>query len=244
MRVERQITTAHTAEVDLSARWRHYPHVTNALHSSLDSEYYTPPEIIEPCREVMGGITFDPCSCALANTLVKADSYYFYGDGSVECVQAWQPGGRQANGLLSPWTAHTWEPSRLWLNPPYTRKGGGPVEKWLAKLEVEMAAGNVEQAILLLNGTHDRKWFKRLWSYPICWLDDRINFLQAVETIRVKKPNAVEELPGLARNGSPTHGNVLVYFAEPSRFPQFVENARIRALGTITVPAESGVKVV
>ena len=46
------------------------------LHSSQSNEWYTPPPYIKAVHTVMGGIDVDPASCALANQVVQATTYY------------------------------------------------------------------------------------------------------------------------------------------------------------------------
>ena len=82
---------------------------TEARHSSESNEFYTPPEIVEPFRTVLGGFDLDPASCELANTIVRATTFY-----SLD---------------LSDLTTNGLSPSRPWagnviLNPP-----GGLVDR-------------------------------------------------------------------------------------------------------------------
>lgn len=68
----------------------------SSKHQSHDSDHGTPSEIIEPMREVMGGIDLDPCSSAAFNQVVRAAKFY---DASV-------------NGLNQKWSG------RVWINAP------------------------------------------------------------------------------------------------------------------------------
>ena len=45
-------------------------------HNSGENEWYTPKNIIESARAVMGDIDLDPASSALANDIVQAKDYY------------------------------------------------------------------------------------------------------------------------------------------------------------------------
>jgi hypothetical protein len=64
--------------------------------TSLSSEHYTPPEIVEAARETMGGIDLDPASCLKANRYIKAKRYFTQKD----------------NGYLRDWHG------KVFLNPP------------------------------------------------------------------------------------------------------------------------------
>lgn len=69
----------------------------NIRHSSESVEFYTPADIVERARYVLGGIDTDPASSEFANQVVRATSYYTVAN----------------NGLL----AHRWD-GRVLLNPP------------------------------------------------------------------------------------------------------------------------------
>jgi ParB family chromosome partitioning protein len=114
-----------------------------AVLRSEDEEWWTPPEYIQPAREVMGGINLDPASCAGANVNVCADQFY----------------DKAQNGLVQPWFG------RIWMNPPYNRLA----PKFVRKLFSELTTGRVEQAVLLLNSNAmGSGWFEPLFAYPVC----------------------------------------------------------------------------
>src|SRR5260370_306416 len=118
-------------------------------------EYYTPKEYIEAARAVMGSIDVDPASCELANLLVKAEMYYT----------------KDTNGLTQPW------PGNVWLNPPYGKEGNRANQaRWSQKLIEQYQAGITQQAILLVTGATETRWFQTLFDYPICFPAGRINF--------------------------------------------------------------------
>lgn len=104
-------------------------------HSARTPEWYTPSAIIEPCRQLMGGIDLDPCSCPLANQTVRAAQIFTAAD----------------DGLVQPWRG------RVFVNPP-----GGQLRSpeptwgsksigvcWLRKAISEWKAGRVEQCCFL-----------------------------------------------------------------------------------------------
>lgn len=69
------------------------PHVA---FNSGNNEWYTPKEIIDAAREVMGEIDLDPASSELANKTVRAEKFYTI----------------NSDGLTKEWHG------RIWLNPP------------------------------------------------------------------------------------------------------------------------------
>lgn len=141
---------------------------------STSNDWYTPAVYVEAARATMGGIDLDPASCELANTVVRASRYY----------------DKETNGLMQNWYG------RVWLNPPYGRsQRRSNQDIWSSQLIEQYSQGKIEQAVLLVNANFDTRWFQALWSYPICFVDHRIDFWS---------PHAP--------SSSATHGSVFVYF--------------------------------
>lgn len=139
-------------------------------------EWYTPAKYVSAARSTMGGIDVDPASSVIANTVVQASIYY----------------DQAANGLLHDW------PGRVYLNPPYCRTNGiSNQEIWTCRLIAQFEANITTQAILLVNASTDTGWFQRLWNYPICFTDHRVDFW-SLDNAR----------------GGPTHGSAFIYFGQ------------------------------
>jgi hypothetical protein len=147
------------------------------LLSSKSNEWYTLPEYIEAARTVMGGIDLDPASSEAANRTVQAVRYYTQED----------------DGLSQPWYG------RVWLNPPYGKRNNTTSNQllWSSRLIQEYTTGNVTEAVLLVNAVTGNKWFCPLKQYPICFPDERLDFMDG-NTSELSK--------------QPTHSNALVYF--------------------------------
>jgi len=147
--------------------------MSNALQSSSSNEWYTPAAYVEAAKLLMCGIDLDPASCEEANRTVRATHYYSQAD----------------DGLGKRW----W--GRVWLNPPYgVTSGLSNQATWSQYLIQQVEAGNVTEAVLLVNAVPGNRWFARLWDYTICFVDRRIVF-----TGDVGQPS------------EPTHSNALVY---------------------------------
>ena len=116
----------------------HSQHVHNILrrtnHSSPPSptqngvEYYTPTEVIEAARAVLGRIDLDPCSCQAANRVVQATTYFTRND----------------DGLRQKWSG------RVWVNPPGRRAGQKKSQaRWWDCLVQHYMDGTVKAGIFL-----------------------------------------------------------------------------------------------
>lgn len=171
-----------------------------AFHSSKTVEHYTPQRYIDAARRVMGSIELDPASCEAANRTIHATRFYTADD----------------DGLAQPWNAAT-----LWCNPPYGRDPKRNHQAFIRRLVASYTAGHVEQAMLLVNSSTGERWFKPLWSYWICFLYERIAFIDEQG----------------AEQGSPPHSNVIVYFGHnTARFREV-----FRAFGRICPPDDQPV---
>lgn len=122
-------------------------------YSTGENEWYTPKEIIEAARVVMGEIELDPASTAQANTIIKAQRFYSPED----------------DGLAQDWRG------KVWMNPPYAQPLVG---QFADKLAHHVRAGDVSEAIILVNNATETKWFFKLIGVAsaICFPQGRVKF--------------------------------------------------------------------
>ena len=159
-----------------------YEKAKAACHVSKNTgvpEWYTPDEYLDAVREVMESIDLDPASSEIAQKRVKAKRFFTMAD----------------DGLTKQWQG------RIYLNPPYT---AGLVDKFLAKLGVHLKAGEVSEAIVLVNNATDTAWMQDAAKAAsvICFPKGRIKFLD-----ENGKP------------GAPLQGQAILYFGpEGARF--------------------------
>ena len=128
--------------------------------------WMTPKPFIEMAREVMGSIDLDPASSDQANMLIRARTFYCSKDSAL---------------------LHTWH-GNIWLNPPYS----APLQQQFAdKLTSEVAAGRVDQAVVLVNAKTETKWFRTFaGACPVmCLPSKRIAFISPVTGEPVKGNN-------------------------------------------------------
>lgn len=181
--------------------------------TSGETDFWTPPFIIEAARSLMGEIDLDPATSQEANTKsVKAIRYYT----------------KDHDGLLYPWgTQHT--PLRTFLNHPFSagwkacdenckrktcKKRGHVYEDipsnadWVNKMVDEYEAGRVIEACMITFASTSEKWFQPLLRYPQCFLHPRTNYYTP---------------DGKVFRGV-TKGSVVTYFGlRPLRFKEFFE---------------------
>jgi hypothetical protein len=151
----------------------------HVAYNSGENEWYTPASIISLAREVMGDIDLDPASSSTANEVVGANRFYDVHD----------------NGLSKPWAG------RVWLNPPYHHP---LITHFTKKLTMHVLAGDVREAIALVNNATETGWFQDMLHVArgVCFPKGRIRFWQ----------------PGEAA-GEPLQGQACLYFGE--RFRRF-----------------------
>jgi hypothetical protein len=102
--------------------------LTRARTWTGDTEWYTPPTILEAARGVLGAIDLDPASSDAQQVMspVKATRYHTVDD----------------SGLDMPWRG------RVWLNPPYAR---GRIDRFVGKMVWSYQTGDMVAGILLTN---------------------------------------------------------------------------------------------
>jgi phage N-6-adenine-methyltransferase len=148
------------------------PHVS---HNSGNNEWYTPSEYIEAARVVMGKIDLDPASSVIANQIVMADKFYTADD----------------DGLSKEWRG------KIWMNPPYS---ADLIWQFAAKIRKHYQAGDVTEAIVLVNNATETAWF-----YDMAQAASAIAFTHS----RVKYLNE-----SLEPKGAPLQGQAVIYFGK------------------------------
>lgn len=115
-------------------------------------EWYTPIDVVESARRVLGAIDLDPATCEHAQRRIGAKTFYTKDD----------------DGLVKEWRG------RVWLNPPYSQ----PAARLFAeKLVAEYQAGRVTAAVMVQNASTDTGWFHAVARVStVCLTRGRINF--------------------------------------------------------------------
>ena len=128
-------------------------HVRGTLGTG-DNEWYTPRELIDKARRVMGGIDVDPASSEAAQAVVGALKFFTIED----------------DGLGQQWKG------KVFLNPPYAQP---LISQFMEKLRLEVEAGRCTEAICLTHNYTDTKWFQdtACRARAICLTRGRIRFI-------------------------------------------------------------------
>ena len=115
-----------------------------AVHySSASPEWNTPRVIVDAAIETLEVIDIDPCGNSHDRPNVPARTIYT----------------RDDDGL-----SHRWN-GRLFLNPPYGRE----VSEWVNKTVTEIEAGRITEAVILVAGRTDTRWFDKLAATCELW---------------------------------------------------------------------------
>jgi ParB family chromosome partitioning protein len=120
-------------------------------YNSGENEWYTPVNIIESARAVLGVIDLDPASNPVANEIVKAKKFYT----------------KEDDGLSFSWFGN------VWINPPYAQP---LIQDFANKIISER--DNCNQLIVLVNNATETKWFQCLMQKAdaVCFPKGRVKF--------------------------------------------------------------------
>lgn len=185
--------------------------------TSGNVELYSPPEILEAGRKVLGTIDLDPASSAIANVRVKAKKYFTVEDDGLS--KLW---------LGNVWMNHPWGAREVACTKNCKKKickrRGYHLLKdfpgnaaWVNKLISSYESGDVFQALCITYASTGEAWFKPLKRYPICFLDGRTSFYT----------------PGGEKLNQNTKGCAVTYFGEYTA--KFIEH--FSSLGDVMLPA-------
>lgn len=150
--------------------------MNNAQHINQDSgntEYYTPIEIVDAARKVLGGFDLDPASSHQANKTIQAVEYFTADDDPLNSI---------------------WLGS-VWMNHPFSRENN-PL--WIRKFINQYLNGNMCEGICITFAATSEKWFQPLLDYPQCYLSPRTNYYLPDGTLKkgVTKGSVVTYLGG------------------------------------------------
>lgn len=155
------------------------PHVS---FNAGNNEWYTPAEYIDAAYAVMGEIDLDPASSEIANQTVGAKKYFTIED----------------DGLKMDWYGN------VWMNPPYA---SDLIGRFCTKLVYHAVAGDIKDAIVLVNNATETNWFYSLIEIAsaVVFTKGRVRFLDP------------EGNPG-----APLQGQAIIYIGE--NINSFIDN--------------------
>ncbi len=169
-----------------------------AQHSSKSNEHFSPPEVVEAARALMGGIDLDPASCEEANRVVKAERFF----------------DKTYNGL---WHPREWS-GRVFLNPPggkLLRNPGGLWEEMPRNPATGRQDGPGESSALIWWETLVQAWREGAIAEAVFvgFSIEMLRHTQRLACSRMQLFPRVVPRDRLRFSGanSPTNANVLVY---------------------------------
>jgi len=120
--------------------------------SDAGEEWGTPPWIVEPLADAIGGFDLDPASGAEPKPY--ADERYT----------------KEDNGLTTEWFGH------VWVNPPYGRKQN---PRWAKRAYKQRK--NCESITALVPASTSESWWQQYYSEfeVFCFIDGRVKFIGA-----------------------------------------------------------------
>jgi hypothetical protein len=222
----------------------------NIKHSSESAEHGTPAEYAAATRALMGGVTLDPCSSKLANTVIQAQRFYTKRDDGYHKRMRGRVSLNPPGGLCE------FESGRPVYNATKTRQGcsitgacglkPGPdhhhvgvtssAKAWLYKLTCDYRDEYVSQAVFygftleILQSSQTElpggiELPLLLQDFPCCYPRERMQFNEMVDGQLIK-------------GKQPTHANVIAYM--PRRWDK-TEREKFHDLfspfGKVTWPA-------
>ena len=121
----------------------------DVLTSQQSDEWASPPRIVKPLADAVGGFDLDPCSGAERSPF--ADNTFTESD----------------NGLAQPWFGN------VWVNPPYS-----DMETWTDKVITESVRGDTEVICFLCKGDSSTDWWQKAVSEStaVCAINGRLSF--------------------------------------------------------------------
>lgn len=148
--------------------------MSNPLHSNASPDWYTPVYILDKVRHTLGSIDIDPCSCAVANEVVRASGYF--------C--------EDMNGLEFSWTGNAF------VNPPSKcsycvgRCVCKLPKRFMAKMFHEYYEHDLDAGIYLGFNLGQLKYLEDVW-----YDSDHVRFVIPRKRIKFWKPNESKHNP-------------------------------------------------
>jgi ParB family chromosome partitioning protein len=149
--------------------------------TSSDVEYYTPVEIIDAARRVMGAIDLDPASSEIANRFVKAGQIFTKDDNGLKLhwfgnVFMNHPFGRAEKACAAPCV----NLGKTHVCHDYDFYGNAA---WIDYLVAECGT-RASQACCITYACTSEAWFQPLMKQPQCYLTPRTNYRLPDGTIK------------------------------------------------------------
>lgn len=174
----------------------------NIRHSSTTVEWYSPREVTDPARALLGGrIELDPASCDVANRVVAADRIFTVEDDGLSKI--WispalflnAPGGKQANKSLQ---NLFWQKlARAWLARQVTQA----IFVCFSVELLQVSQGYGDDLPIPLD-------------FPLCYPSARVPYIKATETPQAPLFGTPADVK-VEEGEAPPHASVIVFLPPP-----------------------------
>ena len=163
-------------------------------HSSATNEHYTPADVVDRARRVLGAIDLDPASCPEANAAIKASKIFTRDDDGLRQEWAGRVFLNPPGGLLVRDATGAWVPCAA--TGPRGGKAKAAQAVWWDKLVAEYARGAADgvRSAIFVGFTLEILRLSQACAAPVQW------FSRCYPASRLK-----------FRGASPTHANMIVY---------------------------------
>ncbi len=146
-----QLLDARITEETYERLQRQQTHIQDKLSDS-DEWLTAASPFLDAARKTLGKIDLDPASCAQANQIIKAKTFWT----------------KEDDGLSRQWFG------RVWLNGPFSFP---LVQDFTLYAVSQHDKGNTKAAIILTNNSTDAGWFQLLLRrFPVCFASSRVPF--------------------------------------------------------------------
>ena len=160
----------------------------NIQHSSQSDLWYTPQNIVEKSRNVLGHIDLDPASDEYGNARVKARRYFT----------------KEVDGLAQPWSGC------IFINPPGGKRGNKSLTGlFWQHLMHTLKNKQLNHAIFLAFSVEamqstQKPGYPSICDYLVCVAAKRIHFDSAAPTVKnaPSHSNAIVYVPGYLNNSN------------------------------------------
>jgi hypothetical protein len=193
-------------------------------HSSASAEWWTPPEIVTPARNLFGGFDLDAASCIEANRFIQARKYFT----------------AENDGLLDGDKRREWNADVGWCNPP-SKRGENSAWEWWVHGAREWLEGRTRTLFFMV--FNPSTFFQvaashaRISQVPSPQMATRVEFRERVRYVRATTQLGLScvDWAHMERGDAPPHGSAILMLTSERKHAERFGSA-YEHLGDCVVP--------